>query len=42
MTRHFWGATSSPSAANFCLRETEELHPQEFDSLAVETVKRNM
>ena len=42
MTRHLFGATSSPSVANFCLRKTAELHQEEFDSLAVETVKRNM
>lgn len=42
MTRHLFRATSSPSVANFCLRKTAELHQEGFDSLAVETVKRNM
>ena len=41
MTRHLFGATSSPSVTNFCLRKTAELH-KEFDSLAVEMVKCNM
>ena len=42
MTRHLFGATSSPSVANFCLRKTVDLHHEEFDSVVVETVKRNM
>lgn len=42
MNRHLFGATSSPSVANFCLRKTAELHREEFDAEAVETVKRNM
>ncbi|XP_046862571.1 uncharacterized protein LOC124456080 [Xenia sp. Carnegie-2017] len=42
MTKPLFGATSSPSIANFCLRKTAELYQQEYDSLAVETVKRNM
>jgi hypothetical protein len=42
MTRHLFGATSSPSVANFCLRKTAELHQDEFNPVAIETVKRNM
>ena len=39
---HLFGATSSPSVANFCLRKMAELHQEEFDSVAVETVKCNI
>ena len=37
-----FGATSSPSIANFCPRKTAQLHQEEFDVEVVETVKRNM
>ena len=37
-----FGATSSPSVANFCLRKTAQLYQEEFDAEVVETVKRNM
>lgn len=42
MTRHLFGATSSPSVANFCLCKTAELHQDEFNLVALEAVKRNM
>lgn len=42
MAKHLFGATSSPSVANFCLRRAAELHQDEFDKEVVQTVKRNM
>ena len=39
---HLFGATSSPSVANFCLRKTAHLHEDEFDKVVVVTVNRNM
>ena len=42
MVKHLFGATSSPSIANFCLQKTAELHGREFEADTVETVKRNM
>ena len=42
MVKHLFGATSSPSVANFCLRKTTELYRVELDAQAVETVKCNM
>ena len=42
MVKHLFGATSSPSIANFCLQKTVELHGREFEADTVETVKRNM
>ena len=42
MVKHFFGATSSPSIANFCLRKTTDLYRVELDVQAVETVKCNM
>ena len=42
MIKHLFGATSSPSVANFCLRKTAELNCKEFDDVTTETVKRNM
>ena len=42
MVKHLFGATSSPSVANFCLRKTAQWHQEEFDAEVVETVKRNM
>ena len=42
MVKHLFGATSSPSVANFCLRKTAQLYQEEFDAEVVETVKRNM
>ena len=42
MIKHPFGATSSPSIANFCLRKTAELNSKEFDYVTIKTVKRNM
>ena len=42
MVKHLFGATSSPSIANFCLQKTAESHGKEFEADTVETVKRNM
>ena len=42
MVKHLFGATSSPSIANFCLKKTAELHGEGFEEQTVETVKRNM
>ena len=42
MVRHLFGATSSPSVANFCLRRTADDHGKEFDPSVVNTIKRNM
>ncbi|XP_028410841.1 uncharacterized protein LOC114533508 [Dendronephthya gigantea] len=42
MVKHLFGATSSLSVANFCLRKTAELNSEEFDDVTIETVKRNM
>ena len=42
MVRHLFGATSSPSVANFCLRKTADDHQDEFDPKVLDTIKRNM
>ena len=42
MTRHLFGATSSPSIAHFCLRKTAGDYKEEFDPSVVDTVKHNM
>ena len=42
MVRHLFGATSSPSVANFCLRKTADDHQDEFDPNVLDTIKRNM
>ena len=42
MVRHLFGATSSPSVANFCLRRTADDHRDEFDPRVLDTIKRNM
>ncbi|XP_015748010.1 PREDICTED: uncharacterized protein LOC107327777 [Acropora digitifera] len=42
MVKHLFGATSSPSVANFCLRKTAQLHREEFDKEVIETVNRDM
>ena len=38
---HLFGAVSSPSCANFALRKAAEDNLQQFDSEAINTVKRN-
>ena len=42
MVRHFFGASSSPSVANFCLKKTASIYGTEFDPDVVQTVERNM
>ena len=42
MLKHLFGATSSPSVANFCLRRIADSCGGEFEAEAVVTVKRNM
>ena len=42
MVKHLFGATSSPSVANFCLRKTAQSYQEEFDQEVIETVNRNM
>jgi hypothetical protein len=41
MRVHLFGATSSPSCANFGLRKTAEDHEGEFDKETVKTVRKN-
>ena len=41
MTLHLFGATSSPSCANFALRKTAKDNATESNSQAVETVLKN-
>ena len=42
MVKHVFGATSSPSIANFCVKKTVSSFGQEFEAEVVETVNRNM
>lgn len=39
MVKHLFGAMSSPSVANFCLRKTADLYGVELDAEAEEIVK---
>ena len=41
MTVHLFGATSSPSCANFALRKTADDNSESFDEEVTDTVKRN-
>ena len=41
MTVHVFGATDSPSCANYCLKRTAEDNKSEFDNLVVDTVLRH-
>ena len=41
MVRHLFGATSSSSVANFCLKNTASIYETEFDRDVVRTVERN-
>ncbi|XP_028416927.1 uncharacterized protein LOC114541139 [Dendronephthya gigantea] len=41
MQVHLFGATSSPSCANFSLRKTSQDHQYEFDKETVNTVEKN-
>ena len=42
MVKHLFGATSSPSCANFCLQKTASTYREEFDPDTIQTVMRNM
>ena len=42
MKKHIFGATSSPSCANFCLKKTATLNQADFDTKTVRTVDKNM
>ena len=42
MKKHIFGATSSPSCANFCLKKTATLNQEDFDTETVRTVDKNM
>ena len=42
MVKHVFAATSSPSVANFCLRNTSQMHREALDAEVVVTVKCNM
>ena len=43
MVKQWFGVTSSPSVANFCLRKIAQLHQEEFDKeVIIETVNRDM
>ncbi|XP_022790440.1 LOW QUALITY PROTEIN: uncharacterized protein LOC111329941 [Stylophora pistillata] len=41
MVKHLFGATSSPSCANFCLKRTASIYQSEFDHVTVQVVKKN-
>ena len=42
MRKHLFGATSSPSCANFCLKKTASIYQAEFDPVTAQIVKKNM
>ncbi|KAK3700060.1 hypothetical protein QZH41_004360 [Actinostola sp. cb2023] len=42
MVKHLFGATSSPSIANFCLKKMAELEQESINFETVDTVNRNM
>ena len=42
MVKHLFGATSSPSCANFCLKTTASIYQAEFDPVTLQIVKKNM
>ena len=42
MVKHLFGATSSPSCANFCLQKTVSTYQEEFDPDTIQTVMQNM
>ena len=42
MSKHVFGATSSPSCANFCLKKTASSYGKELDPKVAETIQRNM
>ena len=42
MVKHVFGATSSPSCANFCLQKTGSIYGGEYDEEVSEAIKRSM
>ena len=42
MVKHIFGATSSPSVTNFCLKKTASSFGKEFDPEVTDTVDKNM
>ena len=42
MVKHVFGATSSPSCANFCLKKTATIYGEAFDKEVPKTVDKNM
>ena len=42
MVKHLFGATSSPSVANFCPRKTAQLNQEGLDAKVEVKMKRNM
>jgi hypothetical protein len=42
MVKHVFGATSSPSVANFCVKKTASSFGQEFEPEVAETLEKNM
>ena len=42
MVRNLFGATSSPSVSDFCLKKTASIYGTKFDPGVVRTVERNM
>ncbi len=42
MIKHVFGAKSSPSVGDFCLKKTAELESEGIEQEAVDTVKKNM
>ena len=42
MVKHLFGATSSPSCANFCLQKTASMYLEKFDPETIQAVMKNM
>jgi len=42
MVKHLFGATLSPSCANFCPQKTASTYREEFNPDTIQTVMRNM
>ena len=42
MKNHIFGATASPSCANFCLKKTATLNQEDYDTETMRTVDKNM
>ena len=41
MVKHLFGAISSPSCKNFCLKNTASICQAEFDPITVQSVKKD-